>query len=409
MARETEATARRLRQLKGLGVGLAIDDFGTGYSSLSYLRRFPIEVVKIDKSFVDGIDDDVSARALVRGIVQLAHSLKTTDRRRGRRDRGPAEAADRDGLRPGPGLLLRPADGRPRGDRVRRRADDPQPVGRPCRAGARRSSRSVVADFERLNPGIQVEVVGGATDERIQAALEADDPPTVVSSFESDTFGEPTVGSTARRPRAVSWPATGSPTGTSSMRPSRTRGDERGRWALPVLADTYGLLFNRAAASPRPGSTEPPRTIDELTELAKRLDGPQPGRVAAGRRLRSDDRLLREHARDVRPPVRRPLADATGDRASPRDPAWTRFSRWQKELVDWYGARRPRRVPRAGRRGVLDRQRVPDRPAGDVPRRRVAGRVHRGRGRRSSTTARRRCRSTRRDRSCTDRATSTAA
>jgi diguanylate cyclase (GGDEF)-like protein/PAS domain S-box-containing protein len=48
MARETHATARRLRLLKGLGVGLAIDDFGTGYSSLSYLRRVPIEIVKID-------------------------------------------------------------------------------------------------------------------------------------------------------------------------------------------------------------------------------------------------------------------------------------------------------------------------------------------------------------------------
>ena len=77
MARETESTLRRLRQLKGLGIGLAIDDFGTGYSGLSYLRRFPVDLVKIDKSFIDGIADDPSQLAFARAIVQLAHTLKT--------------------------------------------------------------------------------------------------------------------------------------------------------------------------------------------------------------------------------------------------------------------------------------------------------------------------------------------
>ena len=76
LAHESDEVTRRLRQLKGLGVCLAIDDFGTGYSSLSYLRRFPIDLVKIDKTFVDGIAAGSSEAALARAIVKLAHSLK---------------------------------------------------------------------------------------------------------------------------------------------------------------------------------------------------------------------------------------------------------------------------------------------------------------------------------------------
>lgn len=65
-----------LRNLKGLGVHIAIDDFGTGYSSLSYLRRFPIDVLKIDQSFVNDIMVDDDDAAIVVSIISLAHSLR---------------------------------------------------------------------------------------------------------------------------------------------------------------------------------------------------------------------------------------------------------------------------------------------------------------------------------------------
>lgn len=64
-----------LRQLKELGVRIAIDDFGTGYSSLSYLKRFAVDVLKIDQSFTRGIVDSDDDLAIVNAIIQMAHSL----------------------------------------------------------------------------------------------------------------------------------------------------------------------------------------------------------------------------------------------------------------------------------------------------------------------------------------------
>jgi EAL domain-containing protein (putative c-di-GMP-specific phosphodiesterase class I) len=69
-------TIHRLEAIKDLGVRLAIDDFGTGYSSLAYLRRFPVDIIKIDKSFVDDVVDEPTAAALTHGIIQLGRALQ---------------------------------------------------------------------------------------------------------------------------------------------------------------------------------------------------------------------------------------------------------------------------------------------------------------------------------------------
>lgn len=64
-----------LKNIADQGVRLALDDFGTGYSSLSYLRRFPLQVLKIDRSFITGLNTDESSRTLVEAIIAMAHSL----------------------------------------------------------------------------------------------------------------------------------------------------------------------------------------------------------------------------------------------------------------------------------------------------------------------------------------------
>jgi len=70
-----ERERNRLAQLHDLGIMLAVDDFGTGYSSLAYVKDLPVSVVKIDRTFVNGIDQDSRQQAIVRGIIGLAHSI----------------------------------------------------------------------------------------------------------------------------------------------------------------------------------------------------------------------------------------------------------------------------------------------------------------------------------------------
>ena len=73
---DVEHTARILHGLKALGVHLSIDDFGTGYSSLSYLKRFPIDVLKIDRSFVNDITTNPDDAIIARSVISMAHNLR---------------------------------------------------------------------------------------------------------------------------------------------------------------------------------------------------------------------------------------------------------------------------------------------------------------------------------------------
>jgi EAL domain-containing protein (putative c-di-GMP-specific phosphodiesterase class I) len=73
---DSDTTINTLRELKGLGIQLAVDDFGTGYSSLSYLSKFPVDCLKIDRSFISKLSEGDEGSALTAAIVRIGETLK---------------------------------------------------------------------------------------------------------------------------------------------------------------------------------------------------------------------------------------------------------------------------------------------------------------------------------------------
>lgn len=88
----TDATVQTLNELRQLGVRLAIDDFGTGYSSLSYLQKFPVDILKIDRAFVEKVGDSKAGAAMARAIVSMSQTLHLVTIAEGIEEPGQADA-----------------------------------------------------------------------------------------------------------------------------------------------------------------------------------------------------------------------------------------------------------------------------------------------------------------------------
>jgi diguanylate cyclase (GGDEF)-like protein len=106
LMREPEAAVRRLHALKYLGVRIAIDDFGTGYSSLAYLRQFPVDELKIDRSFVAGLERSADAKALIHTLVHLGKALGLVTLGEGIEQEGQLRDLQRERCDTGQGFLL---------------------------------------------------------------------------------------------------------------------------------------------------------------------------------------------------------------------------------------------------------------------------------------------------------------
>ena len=255
------------------------------------------------------------------------------------------------------------------------------------------SFKKVVAEYDKKHPEVTINVVGGIDDNKIVAAIRSGTAPDVVSSFNSYNVGN-YCGSGG-------WIDLGAADEEdhidASMFPPAPRyytQYEGKRCALPLLADDYGLYYNKKLFKAA-GITRPPHTTSELAADAKKLTvRDKSGKIkVAG--FDPVDRLLREHARPLDPAVRRQVGRRKGHSLIGTDPAWAKWATWQKSLVDWYGYNKLVRFQAQPMRRVHAVAGVRDRQARDELRRRVARRVHPQRASeprlRHGADARRRC------------------
>ncbi|MHB1582429.1 MAG: putative bifunctional diguanylate cyclase/phosphodiesterase [Acidimicrobiales bacterium] len=106
LMRDTDLVVGRLRELKSLGVRIAIDDFGTGYSSLAYLRQFPVDLLKIDQSFIATMAESPESMALIHTLVELGRALGLETLAEGIEERSQLEALQRERCQHGQGFLF---------------------------------------------------------------------------------------------------------------------------------------------------------------------------------------------------------------------------------------------------------------------------------------------------------------
>ena len=193
--------------------------------------------------------------------------------------------------------------------------------------------KAVVADFEKSHPGIHVKVVGGTNDDKIVAAIRGGNAPDVAQSFTSDNTGA-FCPSGAWIDLSPYMKQDGVDDSVFPKAPRDYSKFEGTRCALPMLADTYGLYYNKTLLA-KAGYKSPPKTISQLTAMAKKLTV----RDSSGKLKVVGFNPFPSWYENV-PAHFGPSWGATwmnGDKSALDTPAWADQLGWQKSLIDWYG------------------------------------------------------------------------
>ncbi len=196
--------------------------------------------------------------------------------------------------------------------------------------------KDVIADFEKTHPDIHVKVVGGISDDKIVAAIRGGNAPDVAHSFDAGAYTGAYCSNGAWIDLADYMKQDGLSDDVFPEVPRQYSQFEGTRCALPMLADVYGLYYNKDILA-KAGIDSPPQTVSQLMDDAKKLTERNPDGSLKVVGLDPFDGFYENVAAHWAPQWGVDWVDESGKSNLAAQPGWADMLRWQKELIDWYG------------------------------------------------------------------------
>ena len=196
--------------------------------------------------------------------------------------------------------------------------------------------KDVIADFEKTHPDIHVKVVGGISDDKIVAAIRGGNAPDVAHSFDAGAYTGAYCSNGAWIDLADYMKQDGLSDDVFPEVPRQYSQFEGTRCALPMLADVYGLYYNKDLLA-KAGIDSPPQTVSQLMDDAKKLTERNPDGSLKVVGLDPFDGFYENVAAHWAPQWGVDWVDESGKSNLAAQPGWANMLRWQKELIDWYG------------------------------------------------------------------------